>query len=62
MEEKAEIYRKLSNILNQVMDQYWGALNTANEVEERQFEKLCELGCNLKQVLDDFQAELAEIR
>lgn len=53
-----KIGKELSNILENVMDQYWDRLNSALDVPDEEFEKLCNLGCDLARELADYQNKI----
>ncbi|MFR8012331.1 MAG: hypothetical protein ACLU8W_11370 [Clostridia bacterium] len=58
MEKYAEVGKNLSEILQNMMAQYWDQLNGAPDVPDEEFEKLCNLGCDLEQVLEDYRDKI----
>lgn len=57
-----KIGKELSEILENVMSQYWDRLNSAPDVPDEEFEKLCNLGCDLEQELGDYQDKILNTR
>lgn len=50
-----KVGRELTGILQNVMVQYWDKLNSAPDVPDEEFEELCNLGCDLEQVLAGYR-------
>lgn len=57
-----KVGRELTEILQNVMVQYWDKLNSAPDVPDEEFEELCNLGCDLTQVLEDYRDRILNIR
>lgn len=57
-----KVGRELTEILQNVMVQYWDKLNSTPDVPDEEFEELCNLGCDLAQELADYQNKILNVR